>query len=425
VFADFTSNRYRLLFLTMAVENGTVGAASDPVVETCRFLDKMLELIPPRYYFHSDEADELLNRKKQYAKNLDNKAPDQARKEASKRARKEKFNSESPATVPSLIAAKASKADESPSDDEEDDNSSSAEAGSAAAVAAAAPPQSGGSRKRQYPPPEPITGKPTLPIEDLKARLQQKIQELRTQRKYDPDLGSTSKRNARMPLEARQLKSSRSDKKAQKHQTAASANDGDASLSGSASDAPKHKKPKHEPATTAAPPAPTAKGSGTSPKKLKQDLQFGTFTFTDGKPIPTYLAQKPKKKPLKQLIKDVEERNKQMQELSNTAEGQKLKDDEKWDAALKKASGEKVKDDLHRLKRSLKRKEREKKKSATEWKGRMEQVARSQREAQEKRKANISEKVKKRKDKKMGIKPKKSPKGRAGFEGKKKGFLNR
>jgi hypothetical protein len=40
----------------------------------------------------------------------------------------------------------------------------------------------------------------------------------------------------------------------------------------------------------------------------------------------------------------------------------------------------------------------------------MEQVARSQREAQEKRKANISEKVKKRKDKKMGIKPKKSPK---------------
>jgi ATP/ADP translocase len=40
----------------------------------------------------------------------------------------------------------------------------------------------------------------------------------------------------------------------------------------------------------------------------------------------------------------------------------------------------------------------------------MEQVVRSQREAQDKRKANISEKVKKRKDKKMGIKPKKSPK---------------
>jgi hypothetical protein len=114
-----------------------------------------------------------------------------------------------------LIAAKASKADESPSDDDDGDDSSSAEAGSAAA---AAPPQSGGSRKRQYPPPEPITGKPTLPIEDLKARLQQKIQELRygvmtrlwsyvfvcsTQRKYDPELGSTSKRNARMyPLVA-------------------------------------------------------------------------------------------------------------------------------------------------------------------------------------------------------------------------------
>jgi hypothetical protein len=82
----------------------------------------------------------------------------------------------------------------------------------------------------------------------------------------------------------------------------------------------------------------------------------------------------------------VEDRNKQMQELSNTAEGQvlstclrvrfshpflqKLKDDEKWDAALKKASGEKVKDDLHRLKRSLKRKEREKKKVQFDFFGR-------------------------------------------------------
>jgi hypothetical protein len=39
-------------------------------------------------------------------------------------------------------------------------------------------------------------------------------------------------------------------------------------------------------------------------KELEEKLQYGTFTFTDGKPVPTYLALKPKK-PLKEVIKKV------------------------------------------------------------------------------------------------------------------------
>lgn len=87
--------------------------------------------------------------------------------------------------------------------------------------------------------------------------------------------------------------------------------------------------------------------------------------------------------------------------LSGTEEGKKLKEDILWDKALKRAKGDKLKDDPKRIKAAIKREQKKKAKSAAEWKERNASVAKQQQERQEKRQRNIEEKILKRKEKKI------------------------
>lgn len=53
--------------------------------------------------------------------------------------------------------------------------------------------------------------------------------------------------------------------------------------------------------------------------------------------------------------------------MAQTEEGQKQLEKEAWTTMMKKARGEKVKDDVDRIKKSIQQDERKKKKSAKQW----------------------------------------------------------
>jgi Surfeit locus protein 6 len=152
------------------------------------------------------------------------------------------------------------------------------------------------------------------------------------------------------------------------------------------------------------------------------------------------LANVNKKKNLQKMLADAEEKKQKLEELKRSNdEGDKVKHQKLvWSDALKEASGERIKDDPNKLRKALKHKIAKKEKSAKAWKSRMETTKQKVDERQkirnhnlEKRKAggsvgaNLSSK-KIATEEKVGEDGKTPSRrlSRAGFEGKKQGFLN-
>lgn len=144
-------------------------------------------------------------------------------------------------------------------------------------------------------------------------------------------------------------------------------------------------------------------------KPVGSDFSFGKLEFggEDG--------ARPKKKQSKQeLLEHVEK------------ESQKTlsKDEEKrraWKAALARAHGEKVLDDPRLLKKSIKKDVKLKERKTKAWNERMEKVKEKQNQRQQKRKDNLQQRIDAKREKKKERREKKLL--RAGFEGRKKGFI--
>lgn len=161
-----------------------------------------------------------------------------------------------------------------------------------------------------------------------------------------------------------------------------------------------------------------------------------------------------KKKNLEKLLQEAEAKKARLRQLkeSDDAEDKEKAKKIEWSEALKVANGEKIRDtDPSILKKALKRKAKKKAKSQEAWKSRMEQTKEKMDERQTIRNHNIKQRAlggmaganlsKKRikdmeVDEKEGATPggeaKKrarlgpySGKGRAGFEGKKRDFINK
>ena len=128
----------------------------------------------------------------------------------------------------------------------------------------------------------------------------------------------------------------------------------------------------------------------------------------------------PRKLSTAQLLAQAEEKQRLKRErLAAPDGGGEAAQMEVWQKALEKAGGIKQKDDPRLLRKTLKRTERRKKKSTREWKQRVKTVEKAKKEKQEKRTANLAGRITKNKQRSS-----KSGGSRAGFEGKKRSFLN-
>jgi hypothetical protein len=149
-------------------------------------------------------------------------------------------------------------------------------------------------------------------------------------------------------------------------------------------------------------------------------LIFSQIMFKDGQKVSSDLShmkeQKVKKGPRDLLgqLKHVAAKKAKIASLDNDKKQQVLEKSQ-WSRAILQAEGEKVRDDEKLLKKSLKLQNKRKKKSEKEWKERKDNVAKGIQARQTKREENLA----KRREMK-GQKGKKKQKKRAGFEGKSK-----
>lgn len=149
-------------------------------------------------------------------------------------------------------------------------------------------------------------------------------------------------------------------------------------------------------------------------------------------------AKRPKRASLSRLLESAEERRSKLEALRGTKEGAQLKAEHDWDAAMRRATGEKVRDDPKLLRRTLKREERKKKKSSKVWGDRKKQEQEERASRQNKREENLQRRRKggpkadAPKTKQGGKSSRRErsaagsarPKGRVGFEGSNRQKLN-
>jgi len=246
--------------------------------------------------------------------------------------------------------------------------------------------------------------------EELKARLAQRIEALRAARKPSGDFPKNrqelmeQRRAKEEQQRAHQKELRRQAKEEEQRQRNETLARGSPLLSGSPLMSP---------------------GSPPTPSTGTNSFSFGRVNFADGQHatanLNAILESKTKPKgPSDPRTALLAAQTKQSR-LNGLDEAKRADIAEKdtWLNARKRAHGERIRDDTSLLKKTLKRKEKQKKKSEKEWTERIEGVKKGQDFRQKKREANLQ----KRKDEKGG-KGKKSkgpkkgkPKPRPGFEG--------
>jgi hypothetical protein len=246
---------------------------------------------------------------------------------------------------------------------------------------------------------------PTDP-ELLRARLASRIEALRAARKADGPEGAPA-RNRQELLESRRKKEEQ--RRAHKKELRLKAKvEEDA---------------RREAALASARDSPASSMMSPSIQSPPHNFSFGRVAFADGQQLADNMKttrDAPKKRGPQDAASALAATEKKRLRLAGLDDEKRADIEEKdlWLNAKKKAHGEKVRDDTSLLKKTLKRKDKMKTKSATEWNARKEGVAKSQAMKQKKREENL----KKRRDEK-GAKGKKvkskktTPKSRPGFEG--------
>ena len=240
--------------------------------------------------------------------------------------------------------------------------------------------------------------------EELKSRLQSRIEILRSERKADgPD--GTPARSRQDLLDARRQKEEA--RKAHKKELRQKAKDEEAAR-------------KAELLARGSPLLSPGSPMSPSSEANTHGISFGRVDFGNGQRATSNLSDilkpggRPKgpSDPTTALIA-AENRQSRLSGF-DPAKQADIAQKDSWLNARKRAQGERMRDDTSLLKKTLKRKQKQKKKSEKEWGDRTEGIRKGQEMRQKKRESNLA----KRRDEKGGKRKKvKKPKARAGFEG--------
>jgi len=135
--------------------------------------------------------------------------------------------------------------------------------------------------------------------------------------------------------------------------------------------------------------------------KTPKGVVFSKFDFKD--------EVKSSKDPKKNLdpqaalnkLKKNKEKIKMWEEKGRSDKASKIENNIAWENAMKKAQGEKVKDDVSLLKKSIKKQKQIKTSSKKKWEKRADEVKNKESAFVEKRETNLNKRIKEKKDKKM------------------------
>ncbi|RDW67953.1 hypothetical protein BP6252_09349 [Coleophoma cylindrospora] len=242
----------------------------------------------------------------------------------------------------------------------------------------------------------------------LKARLAARIEALRAARKADGPDGAPA-RNRQELMEARRKKEEqrRAHKKELRNKARA------------------EEDAKREAALASARDSPASSMMSPAIQSPEHNFSFGRVAFADGQTLTDDLStvlDAPKKRGPQDPATALQASEKKRLRLAGLDDEKRADIEEKdlWLNAKKRAHGEKVRDDTSLLKKTLKRKEKQKQKSTKEWGERKEGVAKGQAMKQKKREENLQKRKdgsKKGKAKVKAVKGKTKVKSRPGFEG--------
>lgn len=254
---------------------------------------------------------------------------------------------------------------------------------------------------------------PKTDSEELKARLQQRIEELRAARKADGLNGAPAK-NRQELMEARRRKEEQ--RRAHKKELRQKAKE-------------EEERQRQLTISRGSPLLSPASGSNAIASPLREstnNFSFGRIAFSNTEiadPTLSTTLSLPQKKGPQDPHTALQAAEKKKSRIAGLDDATRTDIEEKdlWLNARKRAHGERIRDDTSLLKKTLKRKEKQKKKSEKEWGERIEGVQKSQAMRQKKREENLA----KRKEEKGGKGGKKKgggvkkggKKARPGFEG--------
>ncbi|KAI8366685.1 surfeit locus protein 6-domain-containing protein [Radiomyces spectabilis] len=390
------------------VQNQLLDTLSTRMTEHAQLFDGLLHLIPAKFYI--TEKNDALNESK-FMHNKRKKAPKQAIKESTKKAKKAKLDPENDQSITTLQKEKAEKlekekeeqeavadTDNDESDDEVDDNESDgaedvsvADESDAKMEGADFSGLGDASSSTKPIPSEPAVVKPMniSGIGELRNRLHERIQALRKKR-HAP--GSDSmKARSREDIIAARLKRKQDRKKALKAQK-------EKGGKAASEELVKDKSAKSQENKSAA-----------DSIKMDGDVFFSKLAVAN---------EKPKKKgpsDAKSQLKKAEAMQEKLEKLKSEdkTKAEDLAQKSEWQKAIAMATGVKVKDDVKLLKKTVKRQEKIKVKSAKEWSDRKQKVKDDEQRKIKKRQDNIQARIDAKKAKKTG----KKVKARPGFEG--------